>query len=76
VKAQPAEDAGLFELVSEGTFSIAEYCRWTGSSRTTAYGEMNDGNLAYVLIRGRRFIPRRGGLNYLAARLRGGGRLD
>ena len=47
------------ELVSDGAAGIPEAEEFTGLGRSTIYGLMEDGSLAYVKVGRRRLIPRR-----------------
>ena len=54
------------DLLADGVMSIAEAVAFAGLSRTTLYGAMDAGALAYVKRGRRRLIPRRALVAWLA----------
>ncbi len=47
------------DLASDGTCTIIEAAKFSGLSRSTLYGLMDKGQLAYAKVGKRRLIPRR-----------------
>ena len=45
-------------IVAEGSMGLPEFCAHTGLSRTHAYTLMDRGELRYLKIGKRRFVPR------------------
>ena len=62
----PDQRAAALDLLADGVMSIAGAVRFAGVSRTTLYGAMDAGHLAFVKRGRRRLIPRRALVAWLA----------
>lgn len=60
------------ELLADGCINIGEGCRFLSCSRSTLYGLMERGELAFVKIGRSRRVPKRALLELAARHLKGG----
>ena len=59
------------QLMDDGALGVGDASRFAGLGRTTLYGLMSAGKLAYTKIGSRRLIPKKALIDLLATNLRG-----
>ncbi len=66
-KAETATQADGAAVWQDGGLTIAEAVRFAGVGRSTLYGAMEEGRLAYTKVGRRRVVARRGLVELLAS---------